>query len=149
MTSVVTIVTASLADADDVARLRTALWPTSDADEVGPLLRGSDRHVLVARREGAAVGFAEVALRQDYVNGCDTSPVGFLEGIYVVPDARRQGVARLLVEAAQQWARSVGCSEFASDTGLDNALSQAMHMALGFTETQRVVFYRKRLGPTG
>ena len=79
------------------------------------------------------------------MNGCETSPVGFLEGIYVDPAQRRQGMARALNAAAEQWARACGCSEFASDALLDNIDSHRMHAALGFAETERVVMFRKVL----
>ena len=84
-------------------------------------------------------------MRFDYVNGCKTSPVAFLEGIIVLPCARRTGVARLLVSAVSDWARSRGMSELGSDASLDNTTSHAMHAALGFDETQRVVYFRKAL----
>ena len=94
---------------------------------------------------GEAQGLVEIALRSDYVNGTDSSPVGFLEGLYVAPGFRRQGIARLLVEKAQQWAREQGCREMASDALLENKASQDMHLALGFEETERVVYFRKPL----
>ncbi|MFL9996637.1 GNAT family N-acetyltransferase [Paraburkholderia sediminicola] len=95
--------------------------------------------------EHSPIGFAEAALRQDYVNGCKTSPVLFLEGIYVVPAARRVGIARALCTAAGQWDSAHGCTEFASDTQIDNLDGQALHRALGFEEVERVVFFRKHL----
>jgi aminoglycoside 6'-N-acetyltransferase I len=79
------------------------------------------------------------------VNGCRTSPVGFLEGLFVVPAFRRRGVARNLCRHAEDWAASLGCSEFASDIVLGNETSQRAHEALGFEETERVVYYRKLL----
>jgi aminoglycoside 6'-N-acetyltransferase I len=79
------------------------------------------------------------------VNGCETSPVAFLEEIYVEPWARRQGVARRLVGVVQQWARQMSCSEMASDALLENTDSHGMHLALGFEETERVVYFRKLL----
>ena len=91
------------------------------------------------------IWFVEVALRSDYVSGTETSPVGFLEGIFVRPEFRRRGVARTLVATAEQWASSVGCSEFASDAAIENAASHSLHAALGFVETERVVFFRKSL----
>ena len=94
---------------------------------------------------GEAVGLAEASVRTDYVNGAHSSPVAFLEGIYVALEARRKGIAKSLVSAVCQWARSVGCSELASDALLNNELSQAVHRALGFQETERVVFFRKAL----
>ena len=92
-----------------------------------------------------ATGFAEAMLRRDYVNGCDSSPVLFLEGLYVDPAHRRQGVARALVDAIAGWGREQGYREFASDALLANAASHAVHAALGFTETERVVYFRKPL----
>jgi len=94
---------------------------------------------------GAPVGFVEASLRTDHVNGTTSSPVAFLEGIYVVPEARRQGIARKLVACIEQWAISAGCTEFASDAPLDNLQCHRMHMALGFHETSRVVFFKKPL----
>ena len=91
------------------------------------------------------VGFAEAALRSDHVNGTSSSPVAFLEGIYVRPAARRQGVAAELVAAVSRWAREAGCNELASDALLDNEISHSVHRALGFEETERVVYFRKRL----
>lgn len=92
-----------------------------------------------------AVGFVEVALRTDYVNGTSSSPVGFIEGIYVIPSARQQGVARALVQMAEAWARTNGCREMASDARIENEASHAMHRALGFVETMRVVYFHKDL----
>ena len=89
------------------------------------------------------LGLAEAAIRTDYVNGAQCSPVGFLEGLYVVPDARRRGVARALVAEVAKWTRDCGCSELASDAALANPASHAVHRALGFEETERVVFFRK------
>ncbi len=95
--------------------------------------------------DGAPQGFIEIALRSDYVNGTNSSPVAFLEGIYVTPHARKLGVAKALVRTAEAWARERGCIEFASDAAVDNESSHAMHRALGFAETERVVFFRKVL----
>ncbi len=91
------------------------------------------------------IGFAEAAIRQDYVNGCDSSPVLFLEGLFVDPGHRRRGVAGALVAAVADWGRAQGCSEFASDAEIDNLDSHAMHLALGFAETERVVYFRREL----
>jgi aminoglycoside 6'-N-acetyltransferase I len=100
------------------------------------------RFIAFIAREanGDAIGFAEASLRHDYVNGCDTSPVGFLEGIYVVPIFRRRGVAASLVRAVEQWTLAQGAAL------IDNVGSHRMHAALGFQETERVVCFRKRLG---
>ena len=148
----VRVAPATAADAEDWTAMRTALWPRGGdgahaADIAGLLADPGETINLIARTEdGAALGFAEAALRRDYVNGCKTSPVAFLEGIFVWPEARGHGVARAMVAEVEAWARKQGCTEFASDTAPDNFVSQDMHRALGFEETQRVVFFRKVLG---
>ncbi|HWN46542.1 MAG TPA: aminoglycoside 6'-N-acetyltransferase, partial [Steroidobacteraceae bacterium] len=91
------------------------------------------------------IGFIEGSIRSDYVNGTETSPVGFVEGVYVAPPMRRQGVARRLYDAIGDWAKARGCRELASDALLDNESSQRAHRALGFQETERVVYFTKKL----
>lgn len=130
--------------------LRQALWPGSSVEdhlaEMASFLAAPDRFVqFVAYQRGAAVGFVEASLRTDYVNGTTTSPVAFLEGIYVEPAARRQGAATQLIGTVQAWAREQGCRELASDALLDNETSHALHRALGFAETERVVYFRKAI----
>jgi aminoglycoside 6'-N-acetyltransferase I len=132
--------------------LRHALWPDTPraehAAEAAGLLRAKDSLTLLALVDGEPAGFAEAALRRSYVNGCDAAPgepVAFLEGIYVVPALRRRGIARALCERVVEWARSLGVAELASDALIDNHESHAMHRALGFAETDRVVFFRRVL----
>ncbi|MDB5858315.1 MAG: Aminoglycoside N(6)-acetyltransferase type 1 [Ramlibacter sp.] len=138
--------------ADDVGwlQLRQALWPGDESDQLREMRAfcAEPRRYgnFIARSAGGEPqGFVEVALRRDHVNGTDSSPVAFLEGLYVAPAHRRHGVARALVACTEQWAREQGCSEFASDALLQNTASHAMHGALGFDETERVVYFRKRL----
>jgi aminoglycoside 6'-N-acetyltransferase I len=75
--------------------------------------------------------------------------VAFLEGWYVVPDARRRGVGRALIEAAEQWALDQGCTEFGSDALIDNRVSAAAHEALGFEEVVQIRCFRKDLSERG
>lgn len=133
------------------AELRHELWPTTSAAdharEALCLLRSPDHLVLLALDTGA-VGFAEAAIRRCYVNGCDAlpgEPVAFLEGICVNPGHRRRGIARALCDRVAAWARTLGATEFAFDALLDNPDSHAVHRALGFSETERVVFFRRTL----
>lgn len=132
--------------------LRCALWPHRPADEhareIARLLDQPHRYAnfIAVDGGGTMLGFAEAALRHDYVNGCDTAPVIFLEGLYVIPAARRQRIAHALCAAVGAWGAQRGCVEFASDAALGNAAAHALHRALGFDETERVVFFRKRLG---
>ena len=129
--------------------LRFDLWPGEDqasmAAEAPAILAHPDRLVLVAREAGTVIGFAEASIRRDHVNGCETSPVAFIEGLYVKPEHRRRGIARALIGAIESWAREQGLKELASDALLDNLRSHAMHQALGLSETERVVYFRKAL----
>ena len=130
---------------------RLALWPDASADEhrgyMAISLAQPERFLQLmmydARRQ--PVGFIEGSIRADYVNGTETSPVGFVEGVYVAPAWRRKGIARALFAAIGDWARARGCRELASDALLENETSQRAHRALGFEETERVVYYRRML----
>ncbi len=132
------------------ARLRAELWPHSSLEhhraELAQFRANENAAAFVAiDSTDHVVGFAEATLRHDYVNGCETSPVLFLEGIYVRPENRREGVAQALCQAVAAWGRDAGCVEFASDALIDNLASHAFHAALGFDETERVVYFRKLL----
>src|SRR3954470_2308819 len=138
-----------LDDFDEWLRMRMVLWP--QATEIHRAEQREwydlpDRLVLVASRpdDAGLAGFAEVGTRSVVDEG-ETSPVAYLEGWYVDPDARRQGVGAALVRAAEAWARENGYREFASDVELDNDISQRAHASLGFRATSRVVNYIKRL----
>jgi aminoglycoside 6'-N-acetyltransferase I len=144
----------TMRDLTDWVALRKALWPETagedlhrEAEALFP--RAGQAVAFLARTlRRESVGFTEATLRNDCVNGCSTSPVAFLEGLYVHSDRRKRGIARLLCQAVEQWAIGVGCSELASDTCLDNIESQKTHGALDFEETERVVYFLKRL-PSG
>jgi aminoglycoside 6'-N-acetyltransferase I len=139
----------------DWLALRAALWPSQDKQahwaEMEQLCAQPGRYaqLLAYGHEGTVQGFVEIAVRSDYVNGTESSPVGFLEGIYVLDAFRGRGIARALVARAEEWLLGQGIAEFASDALLDNATSHAMHRSLGFEETERVVYFRKRLPQPG
>ena len=135
-------------DTDGWLALRRALWSHCTVEEHRSEMEmwcADPRRyaAFVAISGGRPVGFAEVVIRHDHVNGTDASPVGFLEGIYVEAEFRRQGVARSLVAAAEHWVAASGCRQLASDADLDNETSHSMHRALGFRETERVVCFCK------
>jgi aminoglycoside 6'-N-acetyltransferase I len=132
-------------------RLRQALWPDCPREEhlseMSTLIGNPQRYgqfvAYSASRE--AIGLVEASVRHDYVNGTESSPVAFLEGLYVVPQARRKGIAAALVARMCEWAQRAGCRELASDAVLENSVGHVVHRALGFEETERVVFFRRKL----
>lgn len=130
---------------------RLALWPDATADEhrgyMAISLAQPERflQLMMYDPQRAPIGFIEGSIRADYVNGTETSPVGFVEGVYVTTGWRRKGVARALFAAIGDWARARGCRELASDALLENEGSQRAHRALGFKETERVVYFVKTL----
>jgi aminoglycoside 6'-N-acetyltransferase I len=127
--------------------LRSSLWPDGTEAEhlrymADALARGHCVRLAVAP-DGCLLGFVEASQRVDYVNGTSTSPVAFLEGLYVAPSARRKGVARALVAEVECWAAAQGCSELSSDSPIENTTAHAAHRELGFDETERVVYFRR------
>jgi aminoglycoside 6'-N-acetyltransferase I len=144
----------SQTDLDAVARLCATLWPdgpfAEHRRELEEILEDEapgpyPYRVFVADHAGVVVAFLLAGMRS-HADGCDPAkPVGYIEGWFVDPAWRKQGVGRELVNAAESWARSEGCAEMASDTWLDNVESQRAHAALGYREVDRCVNYRKSL----
>jgi len=140
-------------DAAAWGTMRARLWPHADAGELlretAVFVAAGDPFIdaaFIAEDEAAKpLGFVELSIR-DFANGCDSMPIPFVEGWYVEPDARRQGLGRALMRAAETWAAEAGYAELASDTEVANVASQGAHAALGFEETERLVTFRKSLG---
>lgn len=130
------------------AALACELWPGHTAQEFlleFEAFSPGEGAVFLAVEDGAPAGFAQCQLRHDYVEGTDSSPVGYLEGIYVREPYRGRGLARALLRACEGWAAEQGCAQFASDCELDNAGSIAFHLGAGFAEANRIVCFTKRL----
>ena len=132
-----------------VTNLALKLWPAHDYEELrqemGETLSQPDAAFFLAFDEETPVGFAQCQLRRDYVEGTESSPVGYLEGIFVAEDYRRQGIARALLRACENWSKDQGCSEFASDCELTNTESLMFHLKLGFLEANRIICFTKKL----
>ena len=132
-------------------RMRRALWPDipardTEVREADEWLSRKDAAVIIAQREGedGLVGFAEVGERP-YADGCDTSPVAFLEGWYVDSYIRNHHVGHDLIAGVEVCARDHGYKELASDSLLEETGAHKAHLAVGFEEVERAVRYRKAL----
>ena len=136
-------------DVGTLAALAARLWPGHEtaalADEFAGLVNSRDAACFLAWEDGRATGFAQCQLRRDYVEGTTSSPVGYLEGVFVETAFRRKGVGRRLLAACEAWAKERGCTEFASDCELENAESLRFHLRAGFGEANRIICFRKDL----
>jgi len=138
-------------DASTWERMRQLLWPSPPGEHAGEIAqffdapRNNPAEVLMAFAEsGEPIGFAELSIRP-YAEDCYSGRVAYLEGWYVNAASRNKGIGTALVKAAEEWGRTQGCVEIASDTEIENESSAAAHKALGFSETVRIICFRKSL----
>ena len=136
-------------EARDLANMAIQMWTDHDledlTEEFRQLVMNDDAVCFIKFVDDKPIAFAQCQLRHDYVEGTESSPVGYLEGIFVSEGYRKKGYAAELLSECEKWAKEKGCSEFASDCELDNMDSLRFHMALGFEEANRIICFRKNL----
>lgn len=136
-------------DALVLAELAVQMWESVSieelAEDMAELMAREDARFFIKYEQEIPVGFAQCQLRHDYVEGTESSPVGYLEGIFVRADYRHRGYAGELLRECEKWAREKGCREFASDCELVNEDSRRFHMAMGFSEANRIICFTKEL----
>ena len=136
-------------DAFELANLAIQMWEDNEIEELAEhfegLMASEEAACFLKYKDEVAVGFAQCQLRHDYVEGTETSPVGYLEGILVEEAYRHRGYAKELLGACEKWAKSKGCSEFASDCELENEESLYFHMVMEFEEANRVICFKKSI----
>ena len=134
-------------DAMTLAGLATKLWKGHSIPEMANMFENliSDDNAVCFLQyvDGKAIGFAQCQLRHEYVEGTDSSPVGYLEGIFVEDEYRKYGHAKTLLRACEAWAKEKHCTEFASDCELENDDSLRFHTAMGFEVANRIICFRK------
>ncbi len=139
---------ATISDLPDWLEMALALWPYESKEDMESLFHtlfaSENDEMLIARTdEGAAVGFVNISIRKEYVEGSNSSPVGYIEGIYVKPEFRKQGIAKKFIELAEDWSRQRGCTELGSDTEVENVESQKFHRHIGFAVESQIVHFLK------
>lgn len=140
---------ADIKDVDVIVSLAIQMWSDNYSDglkdEFGNLIMNEDAAFFLKYIENRPIAFAQCQLRHDYVEGTDSSPVGYLEGIFVAEGYRKKGYATELLTECEKWAKEKGCNEFASDCELDNDDSLKFHIAMGFEETNRIICFKKKM----
>ena len=130
-----------------LAKLAVKMWDSHTVEELAndfsEINASDEAQFFIKYVQDIPVGFAQCQLRHDYVEGTDSSPVGYLEGIFVEEEFRHKGYAKELLHACEAWAKEKGCTEFASDCELDNIGSLKFHMAVGFIEAGRIICFTK------
>lgn len=132
-----------------IANLAAMMWSHHSVEELNnefsDLFMKEEAQFFLKYENDIPVGFAQCQLRHDYVEGTETSPVGYLEGIFVKEGFRHKGYAGALLAECENWAKSKGCKEFASDCELDNDDSLQFHRAMKFTEANRIICFTKKI----
>ena len=135
-------------DKSEWFHMRKGIWPEApdeylnfDMDEI----LASDNYFVIFACDGdKPIGLTEVKIR-DYGEGCETSPIGYIEGWFVQEEYRGKGIVGIMTQAAENWVREKGCTEMASDTWLDNESSIRAHVKMGYYEAERLVHFVKQL----
>ena len=132
---------------DELTILGLLLWPDNDfedlKDDFSQLMESEYNKVYLYFHENSCVAFIHLSVRRDYVEGSNSSPVAYVEGIYVKPEYRRQGISKQLITAGEQWGRALGCTQIASDIEQSNTESFDFHLGVGFKETNRLITFIK------
>lgn len=140
---------ASKNDIRIIANMAVLMWTDNSvddlADEFSELITKDTAQIFLKYDNDIPVGFAQCQLRSDYVEGTETSPVGYLEGIYIMEGYRHSGYAKELLKECEKWAKDKGCKEFASDCEIENMDSFRFHKAMNFTEANRIICFTKKL----
>jgi len=136
-------------DLEILANLAVQMWDSHSVDELITefleIISKGKAQFFLKYENDAPVGFAQCQLRYDYVEGTKTSPVGYLEGIFIKEGYRGKGYAKELLVECETWAKCNGCQEFASDCEIDNIDSLRFHKAMNFTEANRIICFTKTL----
>ncbi len=134
-------------DASALAKLAIQMWSNNTLSELeadfAEIISNENAVCFMKYVEGKPIGFAQCQIRYDYVEGTETSPVGYLEGIFIQEEFRHKGFAKELLQECEKWANGKKCVEFASDCELNNAGSLKFHLAMGFEEVNRIICFRK------
>lgn len=136
-------------DLEILANLAVQMWDSHSVSELivefSEIMEKGNSQFFLKYENDIPIGFAQCQLRYDYVEGTKTSPVGYLEGIFIKEGYRNKGYAKELLAECEVWTKGNGCQEFASDCEIDNIDSFQFHKSMDFTEVNRIICFAKTL----
>lgn len=100
------------------------------------LERGDSVLLLAYDEQGVAQGFIQLYA---FHASLQLAPAWLLSDLFVVPVARRRGVAEALMNAARMHAEATGACGLQLETARDNHAGQALYEKLGYVRDE--VFY--------
>ena len=100
-------------------------------------LRSEHEAIFLALRASVAVGILRIVESAGSVL-LDPPRYGYLSSVYVAPNARRRGILKALMSAAEDWCEARGLDELRLHSASDNPLSNATWDALGFNVVEHV-----------
>ena len=131
--------------------LALELWPDCSFDEefknYQRILAVEKETCFLIKKDSHYIGFIQLSLRSDHVEGTNSPPVAYIEGLYVKPEFQKLGIGKKLVDRGEDWGREKGCTDYASDTELTNQNSIDFHKSVGFAEVNRIVCFAKKIEP--
>jgi aminoglycoside 6'-N-acetyltransferase I len=139
----------SIDNIKQLTELVLELWDGCEFDEEFENYKrilGSENEICyLCGEQGYYIAFLHLSTRNDYVEGAKELPVAYVEGIYVKPDYQKKGIAKKLMNCAENWAKQKGYNQLASDTDIGNSASIDFHKQIGFVEIERIVCFIKDL----
>ena len=141
----VKIIRASNENLQQLTELALALWSNNKKDLIKSdfvyIIGHLNNRVLLAKWDEEYIGFIHLSIRSGFVEGADTTPVGYVEGIYVKPDFRRKGVAKELYHAGLEWLKSKKCTQISGDIWINDNMCPDFYVGMGFKEVNRIICY--------
>ncbi len=132
-------------DAPSIAELTRQLGYDVDAELLAPrlarMLARADQQILIAELDGRLVGW----LHGEVAEYLEFGPFVVIGGLVVDRSCRRQGIGRLLMDAAEAWARHQGCSVVRLWSSSTRTAAHKFYESLGYADVKTQHSFLKRI----
>ena len=143
-------------------RFSAALWPTLPTNRFAPSSSTAAATPATIRRfasfthpdstaifgcfaNGEAVAYAQVSLRQEYVEGASSYPIAYLDALYIRQNLRTLGVGQRLVDLVTTYVNSLGIEELAADCLSSDLQQFELFLQSGFEEISQMTHFVKSI----